>query len=235
MSTSLREFIEIMLKEVGAEFSRTNLREITNRGQNEILARDCQVMRVRPDPFITTVDSTYSYVASSSIYDSSTGAKGALVGDVRLVKEIYSFDSSVGIFDYQTLDPTSDKPNQFLSQPSVERVSTRIDCIQSVKPDSSDCVIKWWEGNNPGATTVTWRCVCYKWPTQLTSESIALSIPEDFIDTLLYHAVMRRIRRREYTTEGESFQTYEYYLKEFRDRYNRSPTQELNVCFPRDF
>ena len=234
MSTSTREFIKMMLREVGAEFSHLNLLEITNRAQNEILAGESQVMRARPDPFMATTDSVYSYVASSSIYDSSDGTQGSLIGDIRLIKKLYSYDSAVGIFDYQTLDPTSDKPNQFRSLPTVEEVSARIECIQSVKPSSSDCVVKIWEGNNPGTTTITWRAIAYKWPDQLTSESIDLSIPEDFIDTLLYHAVMKRIRRREYTTEGENFKTYQHYVKEFRERYNKSPTQELDICYPRE-
>jgi hypothetical protein len=235
LATTTTEFINIIRKEIGTELTREQIREVTNRAQNEILGRECQLMRVRPDPFFKTVNATYSYAASSYVYKSDTGAQGSLVGDIRTIKEIYSFTADSETLSTSTVDTSSYKPNQYQSLPSVDKIVARIDVIQSIKPGAADCTVKWWEGNNPGATTIDWRCIAYTWPTQITSESVSLSMPEDFLDTLLFHAVMKRIRRQEYGTEGENFQTYEHYYKEFRSRYSHAPTQTLLITYPRDF
>lgn len=229
------EFVSLVRNEVGTAVTRQRILEITNRAQNEILSENNKQMRVMPDPFMATSDDTYSYVASSSLYDSSDGTQGDLIGDIRTVDEIYSFSNSVSIFDTQTLDPSSDKPNQIEYTPTKDRVTARVDVIQSIKPNNSDCVIKWWEGNNPGDTTVTWRAIAYKWPTQLTSENIALSLDHAFHDTLLFYAVLRRLERREYRRNEEAFGKYEFWLKRWRNRINRVATQDLNICYPRDF
>ena len=114
------------------------IREILNRVQNEVLGETTQLMRVKPDPFFATTDETYSYAASSSIYVSDDGTQGSLVGDIRTVKDIYSWDSSVNIFDHQTLDYTSPTPNQIRPFPTRDRVSQRIDVQPSINPNSSE-------------------------------------------------------------------------------------------------
>lgn len=229
------EFITMVMEEVSAGFTRTRILEFTNRIQNEILANDNQLMRVRPDPFMTTVDATYGYTATSSLFVSTTGAAGAAAGDIRTVKDIYTFNSGVSIFDLGTIDPTSSKPNQVEPGPSTDKVHARFECVDSIAPDSSDCSIRWWEGNNPGATTITWRAEAYRWPTQLTAETIALSIPADFHHTLLFYGVLRHLERREYGRNDYAIGIYESELKRFKAKYNRMATQDrLGVCAPRD-
>lgn len=232
---TLTEFINLIRNATGSKVTRQRIMEITNRAQNEILTENIQETRVKPDPFFATDDETYSYAASDYVYDSSDGTQGSLVGDIRTIKQIYSFDSEVNIFDYQTIDPASSKPNQVEQTPTRDRVTARIDVIESNQPDSSDCTVKWWEENNPGDTTTTWRCVAYKWPDQLTSENMSLTINHAFHDTLLYYAVLRRLERREYHRNDEAFRKYEFWLKRYRNRINRAVTQDIKVCYPRDF
>lgn len=233
MTTS--EFISLVKDEIGTSLTNARILEIVNRVQNEILARPNNISRVKPDPFFATSDDTYSYTASSSMYDSSDGTQGSASYDIRDVKAIYSFDNTANIFDRQTLDPSSEKPNIVTHAPTRDRVDYRFESVPSVAPDSSDCVIKLWEGNDPGDTTVIWRAECYQWPNQLTATSISLSLPAEFHDTLLLFGVLKRVERREYGNPGNAFEQFEFYKKQFYDRYSRTTSQSLRWAMPRDF
>jgi hypothetical protein len=154
--------VSLILDEVGAAWTRAQILDIVNNAQNEILGEDLMLTRVRPDPFFATTDATYSYTAATSIYDSSAGTQGSLSGDVRTVKEIYSFNNSVSIFDYQTLDPASEKPNQVEFTQTKDRVTMRFDCVDSLGPTLSDCTVKLYATNNPGTTTTVWRAFVHR-------------------------------------------------------------------------
>lgn len=229
------EFVTMASEEIGAGWTRQRILEATNRAQNEILGEDNEIMRVKPDPFFATTDGTYSYTATNVLYDSATGAQGSLVGDVRTVREVYSYSNSVSIFDFQTLDPSSDKPNQVEFRPyRRDMVTARASTVESKRPSASDCLVKWWEGNNPGTTTVTWRSRAYLWPTQLTSEAIALSLPDDLLDTLLLYGVLKRMERREYGRPDDMLSLYRIELENFRRKYMSSLDQNrLGYCPPR--
>lgn len=229
------EFVSMIAEEVGAAWTRQRILEFTNRAQNEILAEDNEISRVKPDPFIATANTTYSYGAAASLYDSTTGAQGALVGDVRTVREVYSFSNSVSIFDFQTLDPSSDKPNQVEYNPfRKDKVKARVSCIESKVPGAGDCVLKWWEGNNPGATTIVWRARAFLWPAQLTSENVALTLPADLHDTFLMYAVLKRLERREFGNPSQMLQLYRVEYENFRRKYMVSIDQDtLGFCQPR--
>ena len=189
-------------------------------------------MRVKPDPFVATTDLTYSYAASSYLYNSSTGAQGALIGDIRAVRSIYRLASTSNLDEVSPLDPTNDKPQQIEFQPNTSFVHARVDFIDSIEPSSTDCLLKWWEQYNPGTTTITWRAKAYKWPTQLTAEPIALSMPNDFQRTLLFWGCLRHMERREYGQAED--QKFEKERKRFRSKYSERPGQELiGTCIPR--
>lgn len=223
-------FVTMVADEVGAAWTRAQILDVMNDCQNEILGEDCGLMRVRPDPFLTTADATYSYVASTSLFDSSANTKGAAVGDVRTVRKVYSYNNSVSIFDNQTLDPASEKPNQVEFTQTKDLVTMRMDVIDSLGPNLADCTIKLYATNNPGVTTISWRAECYLWPNQLTSESIALSIPADFQRSLLLFDVLKILERREYGRSDAAMQTYEMYRKKFRRRYNAQINSDLRVA-----
>ena len=219
----------MVLDEVAGAYTRTQVLDVVNDCQNQLLGEDNGLMRVRPDPFLATTDATYSYAASTYLYDSTTGAQGSLSGDIRTVREVYSFNNSVSIFDNSTIDPASDKPNQLELTPTKDRVTMRVEVIDSIAPSSSDCTIKIFHGNNPGTTTTTWKCLAYKWPAQLTSEAIALSIPADFQRTLLWLEVLKVLERREYGRNDMAFQQGEFYRKQFRKKYNAQTTLTFTV------
>ena len=62
---TFREFINLVKAEVGTALTEQRIIENTNWAQNEILGENCDLMRVKPDPFMTTEDGVYSYAAST--------------------------------------------------------------------------------------------------------------------------------------------------------------------------
>jgi hypothetical protein len=217
------ELVTLISQEVGAAWSRTLILAAINNVQNELLGTDNDISRVKPDPFMTTAAATYSYVATSQFHDSSAGTSGSLVGDVRSVRKIYSLSSSIDILGFTALEPGSARPYTLNRRGNWDEVEARCDFVQSKEPDSSDALIKWWEGNDPAATTIYWRGEVYLWPTQLLTESVALTMPADFHDSLLLEGVIKRIERREFGRNLERAQMYEFEKKRFRTKYSSTP------------
>jgi hypothetical protein len=232
---TVTELVNRIINRTGTKWTAGQIREELNIQQNEILGVPNKISRVKPDPFFATTAATYSYAASSYLYDSSDGEQGDLVGDIREVRKIYSYDNSASIFDVYTLDPASDKPNQIIYRPTTDGVISVTDVIPSTNPNSADCTIKLWEGNNPGTTTEVWRAEAYKWPDQLTSPSITLTIPADFQTSLLYWAVIKEMDVDEYNAVGDPWQLYEKYKAQFYRKYGRTLSQAPQVCDQRDF
>lgn len=192
------EFVDLVLEYVGSGLTRPKAYIYINNAINQILAGRHELLRVRPDPFLTTASADYDYTASSSIYSSVGGAKGSLVGDIKDVGGIYSFNNDRRIFAYNDEDVVSEHPYWAENHMANADVFAPMDVTQSKEPSNSDCEIIWWEDNDPGVTTVDWRVICWTWPTQFTSESVALAIPADFQDTLLLFKVLIRLGVRQY-------------------------------------
>lgn len=222
-------FITLVQEEVGSAWSRDRIREATNRGQNELLGIDCSLMRVKPDPFFATTDSIYTYAASNYVYVATTGAQGSLVGDIRAVREIYLESSNLAAIDQLSLESDFSRATELVQLPRENRVRILPDYQDSAGPLLADCNVKWPSVYNPGTTTTTWRCKAYTWPTQLTSEGIALTMPEDFQESLLLLHILKNIRRREF---GKSDQS-EYKEERSRFRLKYSKMGGDLTCHPR--
>ena len=210
-----------ILEECGGGWTRTRALEILNQAQNELLAGANQLMRVKPDPYFGTTDATYSYNGYTA-----TGS----VTDVRLITDIYSLASRDSLSALSPLIAASTR--EYRRERTRDGVTTRaiFDCTESVRSynddagGSYDCSVRWWLENNPGTTTATWRAVTYKWPTQLTAESVALSIPADFQDNLLLWGVLKRTERREYGRNDFTRALYEERLGKFKAKYLYMPS-----------
>lgn len=228
-------FVTMVMEWLGSGWTRQRIREVANRCQNELLGTDCKLMRIKPDPFFASTDETYSYVASSSLYVSTTGEQGALVGDIRAVRDLYTLSAIDDILTPGQIGPTSSRPYTFERTARGLITHAVFDGDDSIEPDSSDCTIKWWAENNPGDTTTTWRGVAYKWPTQLDTENIALSVPADFHDTLFLEMVLARTEKREYGRATFTKEDYEKEKKRFVNKYQRmSAAGETGWSVPRE-
>lgn len=220
------------MEEVGSGWTRQRALEVVNDVQNEELGVDLDIMRVKPDPFVETVDGEYSQAASTSLYDSSDGTQGALVGDIRTVRKIYRLPASSTLDNLTPIDPANDKPQYVDFDPTPQRIVARVDVVDSKKADNEDCILKWWEQYNPGDTTITWRAWAYTWPDQLTAETVDLTMPEDFQRTLLLWGCLRHMERREFGR----FDPVEHALerKRFRSKYGSRTGQDIKgVAQPR--
>jgi hypothetical protein len=218
-------FITLLMEEMGAGWTRQKALEVVDACQAARLGTDCDLMRVKPDPFVATTDGTYSYAASSKLYVSTTGAQGALVGDIRAVREVYRLKSVASLDELSPLDPNADKPQIMTFDSGIPKIFARVDFIDSIARGASDCTMKWWEQYNPGTTTITWRAKAYKWPTQLTAEGIALAMPVDFQHTLLFWDCLRHMERREYGRVDPVL--YDKEEKRFRSKYMAKSGQEI--------
>lgn len=215
------ELVSLIASYVGASWTRQAILEALNRTQNEILGTDNDICRVKPDPFLATAAATYSYVASSSLYVSTTGAQGALVGDIRSVKKIWTPKVSFALFPLQALDIHLQK----YYRAEHDRIVVYPDLIDSREAASADCTILWPAGYDPGATTITWQAEAYTWPDQLTAETVALTMPSDFHDDLLLFGTLKRLEPREYGQPGANLTLYEKAKARFKTAYAGKPSQ----------
>lgn len=201
MTTSA--LIDLIVEYIGSELTRVKILEYLNDAQNELLVWNNRLMRILPDPFLTTVDGTFEYVASTSIFKSTEGVKGTTQFDIANVAKIYSFTKQTGFFNgYGILgfygNSVSNKRYYAQNERTSGEVIAPADTTKSIEPNSQDCLITWWEENDPGNTTIDWRCECYRYPAQLTSEKIALSTPSQYQGALLLWLVLKRLGIRQY-------------------------------------
>ena len=197
----------------GNLFSRPQLLDAVNQAQNEILGRDIKYMRINPDAYFHTVAGTYAYTASSSLYNS---VNGTAQYDIREVKRVYTYNiQNTAIFAYGGWNRVSHRPDKFVNAMSSDEVEIAFDTVPSIAPNSSDCKINLWSENDPGTTTTTFRVIAYKWPTQLTAETIALSIPDQFQRGLLKYAVLKDLEYTEFGSADKPEVLYEQQLLKF--------------------
>lgn len=181
--------------------------------QNRILGRDLRITRVIPDPFVVTTSGTYQYTASSALVSS---VDGVTTYDIRRVARVYAHTvKDIDIFAYGGIAQTTYRPEKYLNPSSLPDVEIPVDCIPSVKAASSDCKVIFWRENNPATTTNVYIAEAYKWPTQLTAESIAISVPEQFQSTLLCYEVMKVVEEMEFGRGDYNEDAYERELKRF--------------------
>jgi len=85
------DLITMIVEYIGSELTRARALTYLNNAQNQLLIGNNRLMRVLPDPFLTTVAGTFDYAASDSLYSSSGDVKGATQYDIYNVSRIYSF------------------------------------------------------------------------------------------------------------------------------------------------
>ncbi len=199
------EFTDLVIEHVGSELTRAKAYSAINNAQNYLLgSRNLGLMRVAPDPFLTTVAGTFQYAASSALFSSVGGTKGATQYDIRTVTRIFSFNNNQRIFAYNSQDIVSNRPYQEESGQGFSEVRAVQDVIPSIKALAADCQILWWEDQDPGATTVDWRAECYRWPNQFLAETVDLEIPDGWQDTMLLWQVLKRLGIKQYGGSSQS-------------------------------
>lgn len=238
MNTST--LVTLIQKETGSHLSRAEILEIMNIVQNEIYSHDSNWTRIKPDPLITTTDGTYLYTASSALKNSTGGSIGSAEYDVRRVEEVYSYRNPLEPFLYNFgQEVNTFRPDIIGMGERNYKTINRVTCTDSVQANSSDCQIRFWEDNNPGTTGVSdivFRAVAYKWPTQLTAESIALGIPDGWDMNLLRPGVLRYLDQRVYGRDIDYGPIFDRNLKKFISWSGRTARSDIPPTTPlKDF
>jgi len=297
-------FVTFLQNRINGEYSRAEILEMVNNAQNEILSKECALVRIIPDPYVHTgsasytghtssnasgagsftvnetiaatvptsgfllvtesaVTTKYEYVSysgsvftlangvtlSSSYTSSATAtvdafeliASGALFSsianrttqwDIRKVQRVYAFASDDSRYlSYGGADINSYRPDVMKNANSYDW-EVSVDAVESQEPDSKDAKIIFWRENAPGVTTADYMAEAYRWPDQLTVETVAITIPARFHTNLLYYAVLKDIEYEEYGSADRPMQLYDKYLKEFLDEVNRGATTEQRQTLP---
>jgi hypothetical protein len=183
----------------GADYTRAKVREITNDVQNEILAaRDGRLMLIKPEPWLVITDSTVKrYVANTSIVSSRDGST---TFDVRRIRRVYSFtDASNPYGSYGGYGSGSQPfPATQKNYMAIPEIDLPVESQDSAKPLAGDCLVDFHRDFSPAVSTELYNVEAWAWPTQLTSEEIAIKIPLQFRKTLLLFGVLAKIETRDF-------------------------------------
>jgi len=275
---------------INANLTRPQILDMINNVQNEVLANDNGITRIKPDPFIhtgsesytshatnntsgaftfevqetiTTTNPTKGYllltqgstvyqlkytsysgsiftladgvslpvtftsvdtakiddfncVASGSIF-SSTKNSLTTQWDIRRVNGIYTYSTQSGrFFAYGGANVVSYKPNKYMNRSGSAVVLVEGDATESKEPNSEDCIINFWHENAPGETTNVYLArSAHRWPTQVTTESINLEIPDRFHTTLIRYGLLKDLEYTEYGSADRPQDLFDKYLAEF--------------------
>ncbi len=230
----LSDFLDFVQNNLGASYSRPQLRVLTNQIQNKILGEDNAVTRVYPDPYFQTTDLIYSYVASTACKDASSDTPGAAVGDIRAIRNIYSPDWCGRNGGWPSATPFRGYYHPQLLQYTLNQANSGLNITQyeSRGPGLSDCTIKIDLTNNPGDTEREYFAEAYLWPAQLTSENVALTIPDDFCLDLLFSGVMMMAEIRQYGRGPDMKGLYDEAYARFKAKYGNPLAQQITYLTP---
>jgi hypothetical protein len=216
-------YITWLLDRTGNTVTRTELLSLINIAQNEIFAYDTYFTRTKPDPYLSTTDGVYTYTLGATI---------------RRVSRVYALATNNNYnFNYPAYNGwdggwyKQPKMNNRLGSPEID---VPVDSVEALSPDSASCQIIFPSQNNPGTTTDVFLLEQYKWPTQLTAESIALSIPESFATTLLYYKVLRLLEEQEYHNADYNSRKEDEWLKKWLQFANKGSKSYNIDILPRD-
>ncbi|HLP30667.1 MAG TPA: hypothetical protein VK150_04850 [Geothrix sp.] len=201
--------VDLVIEHVGSELTRAKAISALNRAQNYYLARTrIGLMRIKPDPFLVTTAGTFDYAASTALFSSAGGVLGATQWDIRDLGLIYALDGLEGQFAYGGHDHVSQYPLEVdIPEGTPGLVKAPADWIPSRESLSEDCLITFWEDNDPGTTTIEWRAQAYRWPTQFTSESVAFEMPEAYQDTLLLWKTLESLGVKQYGAASQNIRS----------------------------
>ena len=220
-------YISWLHDRTGKTVTRSELLSLVNIAQNEIFAYDTYFTRTKPDPFLSTTDGVYVYTLDPSI---------RRVARVYALASNASFNYGYDGYSYSGLTTGWYKQPRMNNVTGSIEIDVPVDTVESISPDSSDyaCQIIFPSQNNPGTTTDVFLIEQYVWPTQVTSESIALSIPESFQTTLLYYKVLRSLEEQEYHNADYNSRKEEDWTKKWLQFANKGSKSYETHTIPRD-
>jgi hypothetical protein len=180
MTTS--QYITYLMNASSNSVTRAEMLFIVNLAQNEIFSIDSYLTRTKPDPFLSTTATVFSYTLAAS---------------VRSVSRVYKLSSSAYDREYNNIYSDYKEP-MALNRYGTPEINVPVDTVEALSPDTASCQIIFPSQNDPGTSTDVYLIEQYLWPTQLTAETISLSVPETIATGYLYYKVMRILEERGY-------------------------------------
>jgi len=137
--------------------------------------------------------------------------------DVRFVRRVRM--NSHTWFNRAQFNRTLTRRPDFRISYEDETISVSADLTNSIEPLSNDAEIVLWYENDPGISSDSYICDAFKWPTQVLTESVPLTIPSEFQTNLLFYAIIRGLEYSEYGKNDHSEKLYKEYLYKFLSKY----------------
>jgi len=211
-------FITMLQRQLSDQYSRAFLLEVVNASQNEILAMpEVDWMRVKGDVFLPTTSGVFEY---SLPYRRVTR--------VFTRQAFGDFDNRLG---YGIMGYNRDRMVD-VGDRRYQETEIVFDLKQSNNPDE-DCTLYFPTDQDLGTTTTKYRIVAWDWPTQLESEAVNLSLPDQYATTLLYYAVKKRIEESAFGVDIYNDPVFRNYLQALYTETANQPKQYISEVEPR--
>lgn len=174
--------------------TRSQILELINDVQNELLSDNSNFNRVQPDPYLVTTDGVYIY---------------QLPLNVRDVTELYARNVSPQSYGYDGSSYLGKGYIQSVQDDIGDSLYTvPVSITQSTEP-GVPCTITFNENMNPNDTTTLYQMKQYVWAEQLETENNLLTLPLAYRTKVLLSGVMARLVREEYGNGGDWEKTYD--------------------------
>ena len=202
MNTS--QLVEKISKKCLNFTSKADILSRINDAQNELLNIDCVLMRVSPDPFLSTTDGVYEYDLNP-IY--------------RRVKQVYIRDPNIIEYNGQNKWPF---PLNEMEEDKLKNRLWKVPTYSKPSPSFGTSVrITFDEEMNPQTYTDQYRMIAYTWPEQLTSTAIPLTIPSHHASRVLLARVMQDIDEERFGRSDNWDRKLEAYKNDLYSDLNR--------------
>lgn len=196
--------------------------DLVNKAQNEVASIDSYFFRKKPDPYLVTTATTFEYTISlparrvAKVYQLATGTTYAYM----------NYNGYDGRYGYK--QPYAEN---MLGSPVI---ICPVDTQECASPDTASCKVIFDAGADPGTTTTIYYLERYDWPTQLSSESVSIAIPEAFQTSLLYYKVLRFLEEQEYHNSIYNIEREKKALEDWIRFANRGSRSGVVATVPRD-
>ncbi len=185
----------------------------------------------------TVIVDKFEIIISGSIFSSIQGQTTRQF-DIRNISRVYAFQDRrsgfrlFGDIFFKGSIRASFRPERMVNR-NLQEIEISTDVTQSLEPLSEDAVLINWRENDPDTTTDVFIAETYRWPDQLTTEDVNLTIPDRFQTTLLKYGVLRDSEYTEYGRNDNPEALYEKYLAEFLTFSRQSANTLHTVTLPR--
>ena len=179
----------------------------------------------------TTVDK-FDIIASGAIFSSVANSRTEQF-DVRKVHRLYSFQDRISKFRSFGRGRRTSFRQETIPNFNADEIDRPTDSVESERANREDCKVIIWRENAPGVTSEVFIADAQRWPEQLTTESVNITIPERFQTTLLRYGILRDAEYKEYGSADRPEALYDKYLSEFLAESRQKTSTTPNRVVPR--